>query len=749
MNFKLIAFVLALLLLSFPSIAQAPARPHVIVILADALRFDDINNPQCAVLKEMAGRGSIGMMNCAVAGKKSGSAALLTLAAGTHVAAESSDALAFNDWESVPGENGEARMAYMRRVGPLDPNAPQFSPDIDRSVKHLGIAGLARRRLEADRLGAILAGAKEPVSTWVCGNADTYTPDRSAALLTVDEHGIGAGLVSLLRYDNSTSFGLVDDPIAMLQAATEANRQFSFIVVQTGDLSRLESARPYLSDQQFQARRDAALRRLSTLVNGLNGTALASGADLLLVSPRPIANQARKGDWDRLTPIIAIGPDFPPGQLTSPTTRTQGLVANIDFAPTILNLFHVPIPAETSITGRAMRTTASQSDEESSNRIAAVARLDFVSGMNEAATVRVLVPLLFVCFSIVAGGLLARRSGTKYSHWFAPGFVFTLNVPAAMLFAPILVPPTLWEYGLRIVGWGIGLSMLCYLAAYRWRISPALSAMALTVLILAVDTLTGQALQKDSLFSLYAVSGIRYYGIGNEYLGVLVAFSLLSVFCRLEDRKDATGAAPAGNLNRVTSLIWAAIALMCGWPGLGANAGSLTVTAAAFGVGLVVLRGKKPSFRIAGLFTLTGLLLAFLFGALDAAFGGAHVSHSGAAIAAASGSRGPGYLLEIAVRKIWLNLHYLGTPAVLGGLAAIAAVLWIANLVVGKALRQLFSKRTWLVRSLYPLAAGGAAAVLFKDSGVVTFAFMAGSAATVFLYYVITDGSESGSDAAS
>ena len=102
---------------------------------------------------------------------------------------------------------GEARMAYMRRVGPLNPNASRTSPDGDSAVKHLGIAGLTRRGLNADRLGAILASQTPPITTWVGGNADTYTPDRSAVLLTVDETGVGAGIVSLLRFDNLTVLG--------------------------------------------------------------------------------------------------------------------------------------------------------------------------------------------------------------------------------------------------------------------------------------------------------------------------------------------------------------------------------------------------------------------------------------------------------------------------------------------------------------------------------------------------------------
>jgi len=726
--------------------AQSPHRPHVIVVLADALRFEDIQNPECAILKDMACRGSLGMMNCAVAGARSGMAANLTLSAGRQVAAESTDAFAFNDWEAVPGENGEARMAYMRRVGPLEPFASRTAPDPDRAVKHLGIAALTRRGLSSDRLGAILASQTPPVTTWVGGNADTYTPDRSAALLTVDTMGAGAGAVSLLRFDNSESFGLIDDPLAMIQEANEAAQHFDFVVVQTGDLGRLEASRPYLSDQQFHARRDAALRRLSILLNGMNASALASGADLMLICPRPIANPSRHGSWDRLTPFIAVGPDFGPGLVASPTTRRMGLVANIDFAPTVLRLFHVTQPIV--MTGRPITTLAYPDDAAAAaERNGIVSRLDFISGLNEAAKTTILLPLGLCCFLIVAGALVVRRFSPQLSRWFAPGFVFIMNVPAAMLLAPILVPPTLLEYGLRIAAWAVALTVFSYLPAFIWRVSPIVTAMAITIAILTVDTLTGQTLQKDSLFCGYAVAGIRYYGIGNEYLGVLIAFAILAVFCRLEDFQKAPTPHRAGKRIAIgAGAAWSSLAFMCGWPGLGANAGSLTVTAAAFGIGLLIICGKKPTWLAAVLFTLFGLMMAFLFGSMDAAFNGAGSSHSGSAILAAENGRGVGYLAEIALRKVQLNLHYLMAPGFLAGLAAISVSLWIASSLTGKALQRVLERRVWLTNGLYAIGAAAAAALLFKDSGVVTVDFMAGSALVAVLYYVITDSPSSSSE---
>ena len=719
---------------------QRTGRPRIIVVLADALRFDDLQNPECSALRSLAERGAVGMMSCAVAGKRTGATAMLTLAAGQQVAAEPGDEAAFNDWEAVPGEHGSARAAYMRRIGPLDPKIEMESPDASRSVKHLGIAGLARRGLDTNRLGAMLAAQTPPVSTSVIGNVDTYSPDRSAALLTVDGAGVGAGTVSLLRFDNSASFGYIDDPLALVQAANEAAEKSDFVVVQTGDLGRLESARHYLSDEEFHARREAALRRLNIVVYALNATAESDGADLLLICPRPVANPRRGNAWDRLTPVIAAGPDFPAGLLSSATTRSPGLIANIDIAPTILSIFHAAPSSFPMMTGRAATTVASEALSSAEGRLAAVSRIDFISGLNESAKTMLLYPLGAFCCALLVVSLLARRYLPRQAHWFAPAFVFILSMPAAMLFAPLLIPPTLVEYGLRLLAWGLALTAGAYVAAAALRVSPVVAIMFGTLVILIGDTLMGQTLQKNSLFCTYAVSGIRFYGIGNEYLGVVIAYANLLAFCLLDERPGLIASSRRFRCVFIAiALCWAGFALLCGWPGLGANAGSLVVTAAAFGSGVMMLRGKKPSIPIVVAFTALGLAAAFVFGGVDAAVNGAHSSHNGQAILAASHGRGAGYLLEIAVRKAALNLHYLVTPAILLGIAAVVACCWIALRVTGEAVSATLSKRQWLTRSIRAIAIASVVAMLFKDSGVATVDFMAVGTLVVVLFYVVTD----------
>ena len=723
--------LLALIISQTESHCQSAAPAELVVILVDGLRFEDLDSQELSALKDMAAHGSLGMLNCAVNGKKSSSNAVFTIAAGTQVAAEPDDSQAYNDWEAPFNENGSARMAYMRRMGPLDPEGQRRLPDPEFAVKHLGFAGLERRKLSHNLLGSALAGAG--ITRWIGGCADTDKPDRTAALLTVDSEGRSAGMFSLIRHDNAAAYGKIDDPLAMAQAVEEALDTHRFCVIQAGDLSRLDSARSYLTDTQFHQRRAAALSRVNILVYSLSQlAALRNQLNVLVVSPHPPADVRHGGAWNQLTPIVGIGPAFPEGLMTSDTTRREGLVSNTDIAPTILKLFHVQTSPST-FTGRSIITKSGGTSEE---RLAAAARLDYISHLNEAAKLTVLVPMALFYFLAIALAVILCRKSPRMAHWLTPFLVSALNIPAAMLLAPILPPPTLLEYGLRIMAWAGGLTIGCYLLALARKTSPALLAMALTLTLIIADTLCGQHLQKDSLFCTYTIAGLRYYGLGNEYLGVVLPFAIYSVFQLLHaypDRKRQIFAAGAG--------LWVGLAFICGWPSIGANAGSLIVLTAGFGAGAVYLQKRKVTVPVFILLVVFGLMLAFLFGVLDSRINGIHSSHSGAALQAASHGRGAAYLYDIAVRKLQLNLGYLLTSSAMLAFLAVGLSGTIAYYASRTQLLRALNARPAMVEAMKSVAIGCVAALLFKDSGVVTILFSLGAIVVLTVDAMVEDAS--------
>jgi len=375
------------------------------------------------------------------------------------------------------------------------------------------------------------------------------------------------------------------------------------------------------------------------------------------------------------------------------------------------------------------------------NRLATLSRTDFVAQLNA----RVEAPFMFSFgmfgLAVFIVTLALRRAGrADLTRRYSLFWVWCLSMPGATLLAPILVPPTLIEYALRIAAWMFALALLAWLAARILRVSPLIASAAITTLLVLAATVPPQTMLKDACLSGYVVSGIRFYGIGNEFLGILLGLLLTASFAWLDDSgEQASG--PVSRARRTALLaIWIPVGLVCGWPGLGANAGSLIATSAGFGIGWLMLCGLRPKLWHWLAAVATGLALAFAFGALDAALSphGA-ASHAGAAIQASVRGRGASYLVEIAARKVGMNAALFHAPWTLfagGLLIAVSAVSWAA---LKGTIQDVLSRRPWTARGLTAVAAAGIASLIFKDSGVVSLAFLAGAAFVSLVYCIANE----------
>lgn len=553
--------------------------------------------------------------------------------------------------------------------------------------------------------------------------------------------GVGEGTGR--RADPNSPFGVIDDPIGQIQRAFSSEDQ-GWIHLQ--DVERAEAARSSLSPAQYQAFRTAALRRANLCVFFLTEKIRAENlaVDVLFYAHRPPANTLLPtGVWGRLTPVLAFGPHFPPGLLTTATTRTPGLVAFRDMEPTTYLLapewyqkWDDRYPREAILeSGHLIKSILAYS--EGAERFAAVARIDYVAMLNGQAQLRVMVPLGSLCALTVLLSLIVRkRKGATWGRRLTPALLFCLNLPAALLLATLLVPPTLLEYGLRIVAWQAGLTAGCFLLARVLHLSPPVVASLLTTALVAGDIFAGQPLMKDSLLSCGSLYGVRFYGLGNEYLGVLLAMLFTGGFALLDDRNYA----PTDRRRWLLTLGWLLLMVLFGWPNLGANAGSLVVMGAGITVGLMTLAGRKPKWWQAVLGMTGGLALAFVFAMLDARLNrDGTISHLGGALQSASGGRGIGYLLEIMTRKVGLNLSLLFTVWFLAAFVVVFGIILMARALIGEALRTALAKRYWTARSLPVMFAVGVAALIFKDTGVVTVTFLVGATCLILFTFAFTE----------
>ena len=375
-----------------------------------------------------------------------------------------------------------------------------------------------------------------------------------------------------------------------------------------------------------------------------------------------------------LTPFAIAGRR---GLLYSPSTRTAGLLAGQDVAPTLLARMGLEAPPE--MQGRPAK--ARPGSPEDARRLSE--RLSFVAEERHrtAAWALALSLLPFGAFLLALRGREAA----------GPCLLALAAMPAATLPAAALPPASPLPVAALIAG------LSAVVAWVLWRLAGGgLAAAAAALLanagVLAADAAAGGELMRFSILGYNPAYGARFYGIGNECSAIL-AGSLaagLGVLAALR-RPRAAPLALAGG---------AAVAAV-GLPTMGADVGGSLSLGLGLGATAGLVRGGGVR-AAAGWATAGGAAAAALFAASPLLFPGA--SHGSRAAAGEVGLR------DMALRKLELALATFESWPLLLLLAALSAAVWAG----------------WRRARGTPLAAGLAGAALtaalyaaLNDSGLL------------------------------
>lgn len=226
--------------------------------------------------------------------------------------------------------------------------------------------------------------------------------------------------------------------------------------------------------------------------------------------------------------------------------------------------------------------------------------------------------------------------------------------------------------------------------------------------IIVSDVLHGSPLMRKSALEMGIMTGSRFYGIGNEYMGALVGMTVIGLGAILQ----ITGGNGRG------WLVWALgafVVLVIGAPFWGANwGGSLTAAAGMLALWLLCLPEVKARHVAAAVGLLAGSTV--LPALLDLLRPAAERSHIGTAAGALLAGQAAG-LAETVVRKAGIALRVVGAaPWSLVGAALVAAVFWLQLRAGGPARRVLQGKRA-LAAGIAAALIAGVVAMLVNDSG--------------------------------
>ena len=359
----------------------------------------------------------------------------------------------------------------------------------------------------------------------------------------------------------------------------------------------------------------------------------AYGCRVLILSP--YVNDRAYAAGDRLAPVLMLGPGIPPGTLLySPSTRTPGLISNTDIAPTIADYFGLTL--STPPVGRVISIRAANHSVDDVDDIRSTA-LKQRHGQK-------IVPYCAVAMGLWLAGLAIATGTGRYKAGPKLSRFQTIAAPIILpfcLLAGLIVAGSVWEFD-QIVGIFlfacIGGEIVIWIANRRHTSTnqgASLTARGLRTMVSTlalfpiIDCLSsGDAMSRRDLLGYSAIEGARYYGLGNEMLGVLVGASLVW-FCG--SRAIYPLAGRLANFWLIASM--AALLFLVGAPSLGAKAGGVIVLGGSFVTLLASARGRRLTWRRGIAAGAVGILVLLAFAVVDSTHASQSQSHMGTGIA--------------------------------------------------------------------------------------------------------------------
>lgn len=709
----ILAMVIFTSCISYSTVNEIKDNPKEKIIMVVINRVDFLDLYAMDQGKYLIDHGFIGLANTRVSGRNSQPSAYATVGWGTRAEA-SRDSIIFHNVDD------EIKEIYQRRTGML--------------VEEEGIVNLYINQLQLQNyngefnatpgaLGEILA-AKGYLAA-VIGNSDTPEGKyRDAGLIAMNNKGyIPYGDVSRENTleDPTRPYGLKTDYEYLFNSFLKLYPDINLMVVETGDMNRLEAYKSNLTQRQYQKHKEVILKETNEFLSNIISSIDFSNTTLMLVVPYPSDKAALDGN--RLTPLVVFDGGEEGGILSSSTTRRRGIVGNIDIAPSILGKLGLRPEA---MTGRIIQEIP-QDDN-----------MDYLMKLNKkvvnTSIMRYRVLYSFAVYEMLASvaALLAIMFKSRLKDIFK-GLIklillATIIPPFVFLMLPLLGYQTIVNTYLILIGLSALLVTLIYKTTKGSPLKGLIIASGITITALLLDIVTGQSLIKQSIMGYDPIIGARYYGIGNEYAGILLGCSLVSTTALVEINKRIKAFLP---------IIYIALIIILGFSSFGANVGATITAIFAYSFVLVKLFGGRVKAKVWLYILLVVITIITVLALIDLFFVENSSHLAGAVRSIIKG--GPSAILQIITRKIAMNIRVMGVT------------IWSRVLLIAiGVLAVVFYKPVGHFRRIadaFPSVAIGWSGILVacvvgflvNDSGVVTAAMAAIYLTTSILYLVLNN----------
>ena len=547
----------------------------------------------------------------------------------------------------------------------------------------------------------------------VIGNSDKEDPLLLSGPLAMDESGrIKSGNIDdINRIDYSAPFGISTNYEKVSSSFLNAYDISDIIVLELGDSYRLDEYKNMMSLESYSNYKGNMMIKMDNLLKEIKLN--LNNEDIMIVaSPFPSLENYQNGY--RLAPIyITNGKTDQIGLLTSASTRRDGVISNIDISAFIAEHFELD---STEISGKPIKLKDFDRP------------WIFLKSENEKivslSSVRIPVLYTYAVFEMciwiltLVVGLLHKRVPRQVIKSIKFILRITLLIPLVILLLPIFnFQNVVYSFIIGLIILTIGYAMISRYIRNDMNTIAILSG--LTTIILLFDMAIGnQFLIKNSLLGYDPIIGARFYGIGNEYMGVLVGASLITISIVFEK---------FGFKNKLLIPFAMIVVFIMGNPQMGANVGGTITISAAFLFLILKSNNIKIDIKkIIGIGIAIVLIVSFMAW-LD--FNSENRSHLANTILMIINT-GPSAIVQIIIRKISMNMQLI-TASMWSRVLILAIVLMVMLFYKPfGVLKKLCQKHPYIANGWIAILVGSVVGFMVNDSGVV-------AAATSICYVIV------------
>ncbi|MBU5306548.1 hypothetical protein KQI18_02005 [Clostridioides mangenotii] len=591
-----------------------------------------------------------------------------------------------------------------------------------KEINYLNVNRSINENYENGEFGSSLGVLGQTLSdnnlkTAVIGNSDIVDngkllENRDLCLMAMDQYGrIDMGNIDdINKKDLSMPFGISTDYDKLLSETKKYHSLSDVVYVDLGDTYRLDLYRNSLNDNSFNKMRDNIENKIDEYLTQV--FKMAGKNDIIYIAsgfPSDIDFKNKR----RLTPIIKFKGEGK-GLISSATTRRDGITANLDVGVDMLNEFGLK---NKLMVGKPFNLIDKNNNVE--YLLGEYGKIVSISNVR-ATIINIFVSVISISWIIATALILIRNR--------IPNKEKVFNILKELIKLGILMPlsfmiATLFNFKSQIgILFGIFVvASILYLLG-RVLFKDDLKHMGFfsgaTILLIVLDSILGTYMMKNNIMSYDAIVGARYYGIGNEYGGVIIGSSIFAISVLMNYKEIPKWTVILASL---------VILITCAYPSMGASVGGAISECVAYLLFIFLIFNMKIDLKRILILGFSAVVVVAVFAYLDIVSGAeSHLSGFVQQIML----KGPGQIIQTFTRKIEMNIKIAQTSVWVNILLAGIGIMAVLIFKPSKHFKRVMIEYPIIFKGLVSSVVGCIVALLVNDSGIV-------AAATASIYIFI------------